>query len=99
MTGPRRPSLHKNEDDAARDLSAVLLSHPRGALQIEGRAERAERSETLPAPMRCEKIPGRRRSRTRNVIACWRALIGVSLAEIAEIARTEVPVPWVPLTL
>jgi len=67
--------------------------------KIREGAERAERSETLPAPIRYARIPGRRRSRTRNVIACWRALIGVSLAEIAEIAGPEVPVPWVPLTL
>jgi hypothetical protein len=58
MTGPRRPPLHKNEDDAARDLSGVLLSHPRGAVhtvQIREGAERAERSETPSGPYTVRK--------------------------------------------
>src|SRR5258707_15555150 len=51
---------------------------------LDGATLRGRTDIDFPAHIRYERIPGRRRLSTRNVISCSRSLIGVTLAETAE---------------
>src|SRR5258708_37443928 len=48
---------------------------------LDGATLRGRTDIDFPAHIRYERIPGRRRLSTRNVISCSRSLIGVTLAE------------------